>query len=56
MDHRWFSGPGFLYKNKDDWPQGKRIKEEERSEDCVAEITKPKMTSRQMIPGREWIH
>ena len=44
MDHRCFSGPEFLYKKEDDWPQRKRIKEEERSEDCVAEITKPKMT------------
>ena len=28
MDHCWFSGPEFLYKNKDDWPHRKRIKKE----------------------------
>ena len=42
-DHRWFSGPEFLYKKEEDWPQRKRIKVEERSEDYLAEITKSKM-------------
>ena len=43
-DHRWFSGPQFLYKREGDWPQRKRIKVEERSEDYLAEIAKSKMT------------
>ena len=43
-DHRWFSGPQFLYKREEDWPRRKRIKAEERSEDYVAEIAKSKMT------------
>ena len=42
-DHRWFSGPEFLYKKEEDWPQRKRIKVEERSEDYLAEIAKSKM-------------
>lgn len=44
IDHRWFSGPEFLYLDQQHWPQKKRTKEEERSEDCLAEIAKPKMT------------
>ena len=43
-DHRWFSGPEFLYKKEEDWPQRKRIKVEERSEDYLAEIANSKMT------------
>ena len=42
-DHRWFSGPEFLYKKEEDWPQRKRIKVEERFEDYLAEIAKSKM-------------
>ena len=42
-DHRWFSGPEFLYKKEEDWPQRKQIKVEERSEDYLAEIAKSKM-------------
>ena len=42
-DHRWFSGPEFLYKKEEDWPQRKRIKVEERSADYLAEIAKSKM-------------
>ena len=44
IDHRWFGGPAFLYENEDAWPQRKCIKQEERSEDCLAEIAKSKMT------------
>ena len=54
MDHRWFRGPEFLYKSKDDWPQRKCIKEEERSEDCIAEITKPNMTFATHV-SRPWL-
>ena len=24
-EHRWFSGPRFLYEHEDDWPQGKCV-------------------------------
>ena len=41
-DHRWSCGPEFLCK--EDWPHRKRVKVEERSEDCLAEIAKSKMT------------
>ena len=44
MSHRWFRGPEFLYHTPECWPQKKRIREEETSEDCQAEIAKPKMT------------
>ena len=26
-DHHWFSGPEFLYKKEEDWPQRKQIKQ-----------------------------
>ena len=44
MNHRWFSGPEFLYEEEDAWPQRKHVKQENRSGDCLAEIAKPKMT------------
>ena len=47
-DHRWFSGPEFLHKKEKDWPQRKRV--EERSEDCLAEIVKSKMTPSRDFP------
>ena len=37
-DDRWLSGPEFLFKKEEDWPQRKRIKVEERSADHLAEI------------------
>ena len=43
-EHRWFSGPRFLYEHEDDWPQGKCVVHEERSHECLTEIVKPKMT------------
>ena len=43
-EHRWFSGPRFLYEHEDDWPQGKCVEHEKRSHECVTEIVKPKMT------------
>ena len=42
-DHRWFSGPRFLYEHEDDWPQGKCVVHEERSHECLTEIVKPKI-------------
>ncbi len=44
MNHRWFNGPEFLYEEEDAWPQRKRVKHEDRSDDCLAEIAKPKIT------------
>ena len=43
-DYRGFSGPEFLYKKEEDWPQRKWIKVEERSADHLAEIAKSKTT------------
>ena len=31
----------FLYEHKGDWPQGKCIVYEDRSEECLAQIVKP---------------
>ena len=42
-EHRWFSGPRFLYEH-DDWPRGTCVAHEERSHECLTEIVKPKMT------------
>ena len=44
IEHRWFRGPEFLYENEDGWPQGKYIVHEERSDECIAEMVKPKAT------------
>ena len=44
VNPRWFRGPEFLYHAPERWPQKKRIREKETSEDCQAEIAKPKMT------------
>ena len=43
-DHPWFSGPEFLYKKEEDWPQRKQIKEEDHSEDYLAEIARSNIT------------
>ena len=43
-EHLWFRGPEFLSEYEDAWPQGKCTVLEERSEKCLAEIVKPKMT------------
>ena len=43
-EHRCFSGPEFLSEHEDAWPQGECTVFEERSEECLADIVKPKMT------------
>ena len=43
-EHRWFSGPRFLYEYEDDWPEGKCVVHEELWDECLAEIVKRKMT------------
>ena len=43
-EHRWFRGPQFLYEHEDGWPQGKCVVHEERSDECLVEVVKPKMT------------
>lgn len=43
-EHRWLSEPESLYEHEDEWPQGKCIVYEERSEECLAEMVKLKMT------------
>ncbi|XP_022787689.1 uncharacterized protein LOC111327715 [Stylophora pistillata] len=40
----WFRGTEFQSEHEDAWPQGKCTVLEERSEKCLAEIVKPKMT------------
>ena len=42
IEHRWFRGPEFLYENEGGWPQGKYIVHEERSDECKAEMVKPR--------------
>ena len=44
VNHRWFRRPEFLYHTPERWPKKKRIREEETSEDCQAEIANPKTT------------
>ena len=36
MNHRWFSGPEFLFEEEDALPQRKHVKQEDRSDDCLA--------------------
>ncbi|XP_068723286.1 uncharacterized protein [Montipora capricornis] len=43
-EHRWFGGPRFLYEHEDDSPQGKCAVHKGRSDECLDEIVKPKMT------------
>ena len=43
-EHRWLIEPESLYEHEDEWPQGKCIVYEERSEECLAEMVKLKMT------------